>query len=688
MKYAACIQFIRAHLNDCDFGVWLKDDYDNDWRKWYSKGAIKLCWQDWLQHPQQSLTTTPISSHDSTPYYVISFRIDFLSKCEVRIVICSTTLLTAVQQEHLEYIIRESLLRTQIRIERVHHQRWLKSLRELTGSLDLNELLFKIIENALNVLPSVSTGLFLMMDPLSGKMVPRAQIGFKDTIYNYYADLDEGITGKVYRDGKGRIYQTPESVIEDMQNVDTSKLDIVLSSFPAQGGITRGMLAVPVTMNSDKIGVMLVYQLEEGKLLNADDLDKLQGFADQAAIAISNARMYSELVDTNNYLIQRNDIHNRFTQLSIENISLADMIATIAKMLNVPTFFVDFATNEWYPTLPVDDLFKHINLDQLLTQSVQPLTLAGHNEHSFYIYPTHKDDLLVGCFVIELERALQPLDHIVLEQGSAVVMLQMMNTYSMTEMVYRRSRDFFEDLLHQRQPNQLASTLQRFGLSPQAPLFVCLLQFAKEYKDSQVYETHMRKLIAMIEKKLGTANYLLFGSHDKITILMSARDQQTKEKWTTQIRAVVQSWSLISGLAVYGGVGGLYEGLHNVVKSNEEATRSISFLQRRQRIDMIAYDEIGINRLFLHQQPQEIKNYTEEVLSPLRQYAVTGTELEQTLRCYIACNRSVATTAEKLHIHTNTLYLRLRKVEELLQVDLNDSEDWMKVYLACHLSET
>lgn len=56
-------------------------------------------------------------------------------------------------------------------------------------------------------------------------------------------------------------------------------------------------------------------------------------------------------------------------------------------------------------------------------------------------------------------------------------------------------------------------------------------------------------------------------------------------------------------------------------------------------------------------------------------------------RLNIAANRSVQATAERLHIHTNTLYLRLRKIEEILGVDLNDSEGWMKVYLACHLSE-
>jgi DNA-binding PucR family transcriptional regulator len=63
-----------------------------------------------------------------------------------------------------------------------------------------------------------------------------------------------------------------------------------------------------------------------------------------------------------------------------------------------------------------------------------------------------------------------------------------------------------------------------------------------------------------------------------------------------------------------------------------------------------------------------------------------GSSFKTTLRVYIEENRLVEVTAARLHIHTNTLYVRLRKIEEILGLRLNNSEDWIKVYLACHLS--
>jgi len=38
------------------------------------------------------------------------------------------------------------------------------------------------------------------------------------------------------------------------------------------------------------------------------------------------------------------------------------------------------------------------------------------------------------------------------------------------------------------------------------------------------------------------------------------------------------------------------------------------------------------------------------------------------------CDRSAAKAAEKLHLHRSTFFYRIKKLEELLDVDLNDSK--------------
>jgi DNA-binding PucR family transcriptional regulator len=95
-----------------------------------------------------------------------------------------------------------------------------------------------------------------------------------------------------------------------------------------------------------------------------------------------------------------------------------------------------------------------------------------------------------------------------------------------------------------------------------------------------------------------------------------------------------------------------------------------------------------LNKLFLNQSPGEIQQFINEVFLPLTSAHERKTELEETLLTYFELNRSATKTAEKLHIHINTLYQRIRKIEHLLQLDLNDNEDSLKIHLACHLRTT
>ncbi|WP_411342770.1 helix-turn-helix domain-containing protein [Paenibacillus sp. WLX1005] len=605
----------------------------------------------------------------------------------------STHQFTELEQQHMEYLIRDVLLRHQLSTEREHHQRWLQSLRQLTGSLRLDELLLTIMDHALEVLPSASAGLFLMHDPISDNMQPRAQRGFHDSIYDYRAQTHEGITGRVFSEGVARVYPTFASIFEDIHNVDEERLGLVAGSFLGDDLTVHGMLAVPVRMHTDKIGVMLIYQFDDSRTLHQGDLDKLQGFADQAAIAIVHARMYSELLDNNRYLEQRSQIHRVYTQLSIDNAPLEQIVQTAADMLKFPVCFVDTEAQQTYSA----EGYEYIATEQdtsgnamWTTDDQYAVDAASHKIPSSneQIYPVRNGSLLVGYFQLPIQRALEPLEEVILEQASAIVLLHMMNMYSMTGMLYRQSRDFFDELLQHRDPHTLADGLRRYGLHAESPLYVALLQVDSDTTDVRIAENHIRQLIARIDRQPERGAYLLFGSSDKITLLCNTSSASTPSQLAEQLDVIISHWQRDSSIPVYGGIGGAYDGLEQIARSHNEAGRALSYARRRRQTGVMTYADIGINRLFLQQEPQEIENYVQEILSPLRSPKYAAAELEQTLRMYIQENRIAAATAEKLFIHPNTLYVRLRRIEEILQVNLNDSGDWMKVYLACHLSET
>ena len=83
------------------------------------------------------------------------------------------------------------------------------------------------------------------------------------------------------------------------------------------------------------------------------------------------------------------------------------------------------------------------------------------NETPIHLYPIVNEGIPIGYFVVELKRPISPIDTVVLEQGSALVALKMVNAYSMTDMYYKQCYEFFNELLQYKEPNLLASKSKR-----------------------------------------------------------------------------------------------------------------------------------------------------------------------------------------------------------------------------------
>jgi hypothetical protein len=80
------------------------------------------------------------------------------------------------------------------------------------------------------------------------------------------------------------------------------------------------------------------------------------------------------------------------------------------------------------------------------------------------------------------------------------------------------------------------------------------------------------------------------------------------------------------------------------------------------------------------------RSFATAVLSDVVEYdRRTGADLLVTLRAFLDCNGSWSRTAQRLHLHLNTVRYRITRVEELTGRDLGRMDDRADVYLALHL---
>ncbi len=106
--------------------------------------------------------------------------------------------------------------------------------------------------------------------------------------------------------------------------------------------------------------------------------------------------------------------------------------------------------------------------------------------------------------------------------------------------------------------------------------------------------------------------------------------------------------------------------------------------QRAQQICLVSGEEIGLHQFLLSALPEDLRAaLRRRVLGPALDYdAQHHSDLVGTLRMFLDCDASWTVTAAKLHVHVNTLRYRLRRLEELLHVNLSDFRQRVDLFLA------
>ena len=155
--------------------------------------------------------------------------------------------------------------------------------RSLTSTLDINPLLTQIMNSAISILNCEAGSLF-MVDPPSGELV------FEVTVGPVATDL----VGQRLPPGSGAVGKAAEIGLPVIAN-DALDIQTWFDQPDKQTSfLTRDLLAVPMKIKETTIGVIEVINKLDGSPFTIDDQEILSTFTSQAAIAIENARLYTQ----------------------------------------------------------------------------------------------------------------------------------------------------------------------------------------------------------------------------------------------------------------------------------------------------------------------------------------------------------------------------------------------------------
>lgn len=180
--------------------------------------------------------------------------------------------------------------------------------KAVNSTLNLEDVLRMILSSALQLLEA-GEGSVMLLDESGENLEVVSYHGLHGhVVMNKKTRIGEGVAG--------RVAETREPIlISNNSPVDGVQVD------PSRG-ITSGM-CVPLVRRDELMGVLNVNQLIPGKTFGGDALAALEVFAEQAAIAIGNARSFA---------------HERETVEQLEELDRlkSDFVATVSHELKTP----------------------------------------------------------------------------------------------------------------------------------------------------------------------------------------------------------------------------------------------------------------------------------------------------------------------------------------------------------------
>lgn len=202
------------------------------------------------------------------------------------------------------------------------------------------------------------------------------------------------------------------------------------------------------------------------------------------------------------------------------------------------------------------------------------------------------------------------------------------------------------------------------------------------YQEAQ-WDREFHRLDQLIREYLGTEQVLTTSDEDSY-IWIAQMDENLSLREVGD-RFLTHLHNRTTGTSYCIGIGSVFRDLKDMKASVDNAQRAIRLGQNETpEGELYLYDNMIVLRLFeKFEDKEELREIAAQILQDLM--LPEREELLRTLVQYVKCGFQAKRAAEALFIHENTMHYRLRKIEEMLKVDLKDPHDAFSLTLAVEI---
>lgn len=400
-----------------------------------------------------------------------------------------------------------------------------------------------------------------------------------------------------------------------------------------------------------------------------------------------------EILDRQTSLLKKNaSINKKFMDILINGGRLNEILELIHEEHHLPiAIFSPYLS----PQVSIGDFVWPHFQDILLDINAGGCVLSlDERSDKFWAYTVMYSEVYYGTIVLCI---LEDEDIVnyhsetqMIEQASTLVALEIIRLKKEAESEYQYRSRLIDDLIHNRisSHSKIISLGKTYGWDLDSTFTPVLIQEQTTYQEyashtvtplnQMLLNFNQMKNAHIIAVELYTYTLLLFPEHyspDQIRSMVEPYTHNTKQN--PQL--------LIS-------IGPKIENIMRLPFAYEQAKTCLNLAYKQKTLgNIITFDNIGVYRVLIDthdpvQNSQSKKQYVQDKLGPILSLDKTkNTDLIKTLESYFATNRNIKKASVAMYIHHNTMRNRLDQIENLLNINLDESAICLEIQVALKL---
>lgn len=596
-------------------------------------------------------------------------------------------------------------------------QELLEAGKLLNSTQDTDYILDFLLRKSLELIDGGDTGVIFLYNKDTGMLDIRAFVGLDNRVEQVKLYPGESMTGITFLEQKPIFFSNSKEIKQAMETMRDVNKRILEKPLERKANELLGSICCPLIYREECIGVIVIDNFENNDSLTDEDVTLLEAISVQATIAIINAQNYEKQLRNNADLEKYNkmlesernkyrystSLHSRFTEMVLNGCRIEDILSEISSLLNRDIFIIDLFYN-----INNYSFSNYTNLDGIKSINSDLIKYLRENEKSRY-YRADKSlyfsfspimvnkETLGWLCVVSGEDYFSELDNVTLERSVTILALELLKMNELSHMEQAIKGDFLESLIMNQNKDYIIKCAKNYGYRFDRMHQIVVIEVERDNLiiSDEKHEKELKRYIKyyydLITEKINRvfSNPITLIKGNRIIVMLELNNNAKKEKLKLFLENIITE-NNISFFSKYGKKV-VRAGVSNVISSLEAFKTSYynAIYAVRMTKDMegenlyLFYDDLEIKKFLLNNDKVDLGYFISKTLGPLIDYEKNSkNEYLETLKVYIKSNGNWTYTKDFLHIHGNTLSYRLKRIMNLLNVDLNDYNQRLRLQIA------